>query len=309
MMTIPFTKMVGTGNDFLIVDTRRGATKRLKRQWPVISRALCDRRNGVGADGLLVLEPSTRADVRMRVFNPDGSEAEMCGNGARCVAVYVRQHQPSGKLKARLSSRLGEAGVESGKNITIETKAGVLSAMVRGERVALCMTDPTELEMKCSLELNGRHMPGGFVNTGVPHMVIPVKALDQLDITQLGRAVRDHPAFAPHGTNANFIETDAQHPTHLRIRTYERGVEAETLACGTGVTAAAIVHALRHANGSSRGRQSHRIQVETRGNDRLTVSFVTRHTGATVHVSDVVLEGPARRICDGTILWPVKGAR
>ena len=232
--TIPFTKMVGTGNDFIVVDTRRlPRLRRLPRRWGGVARALCDRRTGIGADGLLVLEPSRSADVRMRVFNPDGSEAKMCGNGARCVAQYVqrarRGRQPS---------------------VTIDTAAGMLDATVRRDRVAVRMMDPTALRLDLTLDVARRRIRLGAVNTGVPHAVVPVAALDAVDVSGLGRALRHHRAFAPQGTNVNFIQTDADHPDRLRIRTYERGVEEETRACGTGVTASALVYALSHGRRS-----------------------------------------------------------
>ena len=226
---IPFAKMVGTGNDFIVVDTRTHPRPALQRRWGSVARALCDRRTGIGADGLLVLEPSRSADVRMRVFNPDGSEAEMCGNGARCVAQYVQRAR-----RGRQSS------------VTIDTAAGLLDATVHRDRVAVRMTDPTALRLDLELDVKRRRIRLGAVNTGVPHAVVPVAALDEVDVSGLGRALRHHRAFGPQGTNVNFIQTDADHPDRLRIRTYERGVEEETLACGTGVTASALIHALSH---------------------------------------------------------------
>lgn len=285
-MRLSFTKMTGAGNDFVVVDARRQRVSSLHAQWPSVGRALCDRHLGIGADGLLVLERSSRADVRMRVINADGSEAKMCGNGARCAALY-------------LTSPQSIVHSPQPKKVTIEAKAGVLSAVVRGERVALRMTDPAGLQLEQTVRVGSKRIRLGFVDTGVPHAVVSVAALDAVDVTRLGRALRYHRDFLPKGTNVNFIQTDARRPNCLRIRTYERGVEGETLACGTGVAAAAIVHVLTASNGHATG--SRRVDVETRSGDRLTVSFTVTPKGDTLRMSDVVLEGPARRVFDGAV--------
>ena len=289
---IPFTKMVGAGNDFIIVDARSRRLASLKGRWRTLGRELCDRRGGIGADGLLVLEPSKAADVLMRVLNPDGSEAEMCGNGARCVALYLGRPQTTDHRR--------QTGT-----VRIETKAGVLSARVWGDRVALQMTDPTGLRLDVRVPVDGRRVRLGCVNTGVPHVVMPVSQLGRVDVERLGRRLRHHPQFAPRGTNVNFIQPAGTH--RLRVRTYERGVEAETLACGTGITASAIVSALSRTQGSRRiggNRTAYHVDVEARSGDSLTVSFDATRNGAGWRVRRVVLEGPARRICEGTVQWP-----
>lgn len=293
---IPFTKMVGTGNDFIVVDARLRRLRPLAARWRAVSRALCDRRLGVGADGLLVLEPSRSAAVKMRVFNPDGSEADMCGNGARCVARYVK------------SERASQANP-----VTIETRAGVLTARVRGERVSMQMPDPIVHRLDLPIGIGARRFRVGFVDTGVPHAVVPADALDEVDVIRTGRALRFHRRFAPRGTNVDFVQADAARPGRLRVRTYERGVEGETPACGTGVTASAVVHALsdasrpgaRHGavNGRSRRR---RIEVEARNRDVLTVSLTVVPDGRARRVTNVVLEGAARRVFDGTVDWPLR---
>ena len=277
---IPFAKMVSAGNDFLVVDARRTPSS----PWRRVSRSLCDRRYGIGADGLLVLEPSAKADVKMRVFNPDGSEADMCGNGARCVAVYLRDS----------SGRSGK------KSVSIETKAGMLTATVRGDRVAMRLTDPTAIRLHVPLRVNGHAVDATVLNTGVPHAVVRVSRLDHVAVNELGRALRFHRTLAPHGANVDFIQSStAAKP--LRLRTYERGVEAETPACGTGVAASAVAYVLRTARPR---RQRHRVAVETRSGDRMAVSFTVIPAGRRVAVTDLVLEGRARRICEGTVQWP-----
>ncbi|MBI4342319.1 MAG: diaminopimelate epimerase, partial [Candidatus Omnitrophica bacterium] len=258
--------------------------------WPQVARTLCSRHTGIGADGMLVLEASRRADVRMRIFNVDGSEAQMCGNGARCVALYHVQQQATSD-KQHGSTR---------RSVTIETKVGMLSAMVRGERVAMRMTDPTGLELGRRVAAGGCRFRLSVVNTGVPHAVVPVAAVDRVDVQRLGRTLRRHPAFAPRGTNVNFIQAAGR---RLRVRTYERGVEEETLACGTGIAASAIIHGLSRTNGSN-GRI--RVEVEPRSGDRLSVSFAVRHRRGEQRVTDVVLTGPAQRVFDGAVEWPTR---
>ncbi len=323
---VPFTKMVGTGNDFLVIDARTPRLRPLRGRWRAMSRTLCDRQRGVGADGLLVLERSRRATVRMRVFNPDGSEAEMCGNGARCVALYeatsprtklpiagglARRNvslrrtvlAPDCEVQCGVGASDQRPATQQNGSVTIETGAGVLSAQTHRGRVALRMTDPSEILLDGSLTIGGRRLAYGFVNTGVPHVVIATTSLERVDVMRLGRAIRSHRQFAPRGTNVNFIHAHARRPWSLQVRTYERGVEGETLACGTGITASAIVHALH------RGARSRRCQVEVtpRSGDRLTVSFDVRQAGSRLRVTQVVLEGPATRVFNGTVGWPIRG--
>ncbi len=297
MTRIPFTKLVGTGNDFVVVDTRSRKVTAPKQGWAAVSQAWCNRRHGIGADGVLVLEPSRRADVVMRVFNPDGSEAEMCGNGARCVALYqAHSTPPSG-------GRQQTAGSKNG-HITIETKAGILTATVKGERVAMRMTDPTNLREEFSVNIGGPALHMGFVNTGVPHAVVPVSDLSAVDVAQLGRLLRSHPFFAPAGTNVNFIQADARQPDRIQVRSYERGVEEETLACGTGVAASAVWHAVRTSRPAPGQHVRRRIEASVRSGDRLHVSMDLERIGRGVRVTNVMLEGPAQRVFDGVAEWP-----
>ena len=287
-MMIPFVKMVGTGNDFLIVDARARVGPVAKR-WPAFANAACDRRYGVGADGVLVLERSRIADVRMRIFNPDGSEAQMCGNGARCVAWYVAQ-----------ASRR-RRGVRS---VWLETIAGVLPAEVSGDLVRIRMTPPTDLRLDMSVPVAGRSVRLGFVNTGVPHAVVRVPDIEEVDVQALGRLLRHHQAFRPKGANVNFIQ--ASGPSKVRVRTYERGVEGETLACGTGVTAAAIIHALSRPQDGARDNGARHIHVQTRSGESLTVHVdVPEHGDGAV--GNVVLEGAVRWVCRGEVAWPTTG--
>ncbi len=302
---VPFSKLVGTGNDFVVVDGRRRAIGHaLAGSWKDLAVAMCDRRYGVGADGLLVLEPAPSVMARMRVFNPDGSEAEMCGNGARCVARYLS-----------LAAENGRKGGESNgqRVVTLVTKAGALRAQVHGDTVAMRMTDPTDLRLDVSMQVKGRRLQASSINTGVPHIVVPVSSLDRIDVAKLGRELRSHRMFAPAGTNVDFTEVDAEDRQRVRIRTYERGVEGETLACGTGVVAAAVIHVL-HAGRTTRmdstaAGAGTRVLVQVRSGEWLTVSLQVTRQGRAVRVSGMVLEGPARLICHGVFTWNKKGGR
>lgn len=281
--------MAGTGNDFLIVKPDARLRRRLGRHWSAAAREWCDRRLGVGADGLLVVEPSRRADGRMRIFNADGSEADMCGNGARCVARYLISASPRGMR--------GQA--------MVDTCAGVLRAQVDGDQVAITMPAPRHLRVGVPVTLRGRRLRVHAINTGVPHVVVPVASLSRMDVASLGRQLRFHPAFQPAGTNVNFIEADARRSDCVKIRTYERGVEGETLACGTGATASAILYAV--TNGMNGAPARRRVEVETHGGDTLAISFAARQCAGVWQVSDVVLEGAVRWICQGVVPWPLKG--
>jgi diaminopimelate epimerase len=279
--------MDGAGNDFILVDARRA--RAWPRDWRRISQALCDRHGGIGADGLLLLETARGADARMRIFNPDGSEAAMCGNGARCVARYVK----------------AAAGEANGRPVTIETRAGRLQARVRGARVAMRLTDPAEPPRDLTVRVGGRRLRVTRLDTGVPHAVVFVPAVARADVLRLGRALRRHSAFGTAGTNVDFVEVARSTPPVLRVRTYERGVEAETRACGTGMAAAAIAAAWRRSTGR-RGR-AWRVEVRPRSGDRLIVTFTVSPARPRARVQDVVLEGPARRLFAGTVSWPLEG--
>ena len=243
-MKIPFMKMSGSGNDFILVDHRTPVLK--KDQMPAFARMVCRRRISVGADGLIFIEPSERADFRWQFFNADGSEAEMCGNGGRCAARFAY-------LK----------GI-AGPSLTFETVAGVLSAQVNGMRVKLEMTEPHGLKLDEVVVVEGKAIRVSSLNTGVPHAVHFAEEVEKLDVVRMGRAIRNHPHFAPGGTNVNFVR--AGDGSCLVVRTYERGVEDETLACGTGVVASSLISAFK-------GLVKSPVSVQTRGGEVLRVHF------------------------------------
>jgi diaminopimelate epimerase len=243
-MRIPFTKMSGSGNDFILIDHREPFLKedRLKD----FIQKVCRRRVSVGADGLILIERSEKADFKWRFYNADGSEPEMCGNGGRCAA--------------RFASLKGIAG----PSLKFETLAGILSAQVDGKRVRLEMTKPFGLKLDETLVVDGKKEVFSFINTGVPHVVLFTKDLEKLDIVKVGRAIRRHSQFSPAGANVNFVRVEKG--ASLSVRTYERGVEDETLACGTGVVASALIAAFK-------GLVKSPVSIKTRGGEVLTVHF------------------------------------
>lgn len=262
-----FTKMNGAGNDFVMLDNRGGALRLTRAQ---IAR-LCDRHRGIGADGLLMVEPPENdADFRMRYYNADGGEAEMCGNGARCFARFAR--------------KLG--GPQNA--ISFETMAGVITAQFIGSEVRIHMSDPSDLRLDGEIAVDDGLLTVHSVNTGVPHAVIVVNDLEKADVVPLGAAVRHHGHFAPKGTNVNFLQVLG--PQSIAIRTYERGVEDETLACGTGVTACALIHHLLTGAASP-------VSVRVRGGDTMSVGF--EKGGYAFH--NVTLTGPADFVFEGDV--------
>jgi diaminopimelate epimerase len=262
-----FTKMNGAGNDFLLLDNRAGDLILTKAQ---IAR-LCDRHRGVGADGVLILESARDgADFRMRYHNADGGEAEMCGNGARCFARFA--DRTAGPLK----------------KMTFETPAGVIGAELHADLVTLQMSDPQDLRLEVEVPIDGEVIHAGYVDSGVPHVVVPVASIDEIDLDSLGAALRHHTLFQPRGANANFLERRG--PRSIAIRTYERGVEDETLACGTGVVASALLFAGREDLAGP-------IDVRVRGGEVLQVGFVREDE----RFRNVTLTGPADFVFDGVI--------
>jgi diaminopimelate epimerase len=262
-----FTKMNGAGNDFVLIDNRAGAEKFSAAE----IASLCDRHRGIGADGLLLVEASAgQADFRMRYFNSNGGEAEMCGNGARCFTRFVD----------RITGGFPD--------IRFETPAGIIEAHIEGENVRLEMSPPFNLVLGRILEIDGRKLSTHSVNTGVPHVVTFVEEIESTPVEEWGARIRHHPAFQPDGTNANFVKEIE--PGKVAIRTYERGVEGETLACGTGVTAAGLIYAALSDADSP-------VKLLVRGGDWLEVGF--QRTGD--EFEKVTLKGPAAFVFDGSI--------
>ena len=269
-MIIHFYKMTGAGNDFVMLDNRDLSQSAVLDAESI--EAICDRRFGVGADGLIAVEPPTgsEADFKMRYFNADGSEAEMCGNGARCFA--------------RFADALAQRGE---KDLCFETLAGLIHAHFEDDgNVTINLTSPHSLKLDVVPADDVVPAPVHFINTGVPHAVTFLPNIDEIDVKEMGAHLRYHEAFAPAGTNANFVEVID--PQHIAIRTYERGVEDETLACGTGMTACALIHATINNAASP-------VLIDVKGGDTLRVSF--RKSGN--DFTDVFLTGPADFVYEG----------
>jgi diaminopimelate epimerase len=267
---LSFTKMNGAGNDFVLLDNRSGKLRLNSDELAF----LCDRHRGIGGDGVLLLETAVNgADFRMRYYNSDGGEAEMCGNGARCFARFAD------KIAGPFSE------------VSFETPAGIIRAKIEGDRVTVNLGSPHGLQLDRKLQVEGRDYSVHLLNTGVPHAVLIVDDLDSTPVYELGRAIRYHQEFRPKGANVDFIKERA--PGKIGIRTYERGVESETLACGTGVTAAALVYSRLQSVGSP-------VQVQVKGGDWLEVAFTS--TGD--EFKDVMLRGPADFAFEGVIEIP-----
>jgi diaminopimelate epimerase len=263
-----FVKMNGAGNDFVFIDNR---ARKIQLQPAQIVR-LCDRHKGVGADGVILLVPclSGRADWAWDFYNSDGSSAEMCGNGARCFARFVR----------RLTGAKG--------NLPFETRAGVITARFQGDEVTVNLTPPKDLRLRQQVKLSIGPTEIHSLDTGVPHAALFVADADKAMVQPLGAEIRHHPHFAPRGTNVNFVQVLG--PGKIRVRTFERGVEGETLACGTGVTASALIAA------ELRGFPSP-IKVQVQSGDMLEISF-DRNNG---QFANVGLAGPAEFVFEGRI--------
>ncbi|HSH50144.1 MAG TPA: diaminopimelate epimerase [Bacteroidales bacterium] len=255
-MKFTFSKYQGTGNDFIIIDNRNNSANLTKKQ----IAQLCNRRFGVGADGLMLLENHLEFDFNMRYFNSDGNEGSMCGNGGRCLVAFAQSL----------------AIID--KETTFNTIDGTHKAIIKQKDiVSLQMRDVTEI-----LRMDGHY----FVDTGSPHYVIFSQNIKDIDVYTEGKKIRESNRFAPSGTNVNFVEVRGE---ELYVRTYERGVENETLSCGTGVTAAAIcASAEKHTDKNS-------LDIITRGG-KLNVRF-QKDTNRSY--TNVWLTGPATFVFKG----------
>lgn len=274
---IRFFKMTGSGNDFIIIDNMDGQFS--SADSPELVRLACRRKLSVGADGLIFIEPDARVDFCWRFYNADGSEAEMCGNGARCAArfAYLR-------------------GIVRKPQIAFRTVAGIIHAEIIDARVKIQVSPPHGLELNFPLDVEGKPFHLNFINTGVPHVVHFLADKRQLDAAHVftwGRALRFHQRFQPAGANVNFAAVEAVH--RMAVRTYERGVEDETLACGTGSIAAALI-------GAALDQVESPVEVVTRSGETLTVYFARERQGNDIRFMEVYLEGAAKVVYEAD-LW------
>jgi diaminopimelate epimerase len=265
---LPFAKMSGSGNDFILIDNRTDLL--LDSKLPAFILGICRRRHSVGADGVILIEGSRTADFRWRFFNSDASPAAMCGNGARCAARFA--------VLEGICNR----------QVRFETETGMVEAQVNGMHVKVKMAEPENLALDLPVELSTGPASVSRVDTGVPHAVVFTRDLQKVDVAQLGREIRFHQQFAPLGVNTDFI--CAEPSGLLAIRTYERGVEGETLACGTGAVAGAVIAACKLGLASP-------VMVRTAGGEILTVSFEKRGE----QFREVHQEGAARLIYRGVL--------
>ncbi len=271
---VPFVKMSGTGNDFILIDHRKPVLA--PEALADFAAKICRRKFSIGADGLILLEDSSEADFQWQFFNADGSVAEMCGNGARCAA--------------RFAFLQGIAPAE----MRFATLAGIIEASVSEKDVAVKMTDPFDLKMDQRIMVEDKEYIVHSIDTGVPHAVVFVDDIVGTDVRVLGRLIRHHQAFMPAGTNVHFAQRQGE---VIKVRTYERGVEDETLACGTGAAACAIIAALLDQAASPVG-------IITSGNDRLTIVFDLqegKEDGQDVLIKNVFLKGLAHTIYSGEL--------
>jgi diaminopimelate epimerase len=265
-MDLHFLKMSASGNDFILIDNREKTVDGLFPDIKSFVTRVCERRHSVGADGVILIEKSEALDFEWRFYNADGSEAEMCGNGGRCAARFAHVK-----------------GI-AGQHMAFGTLSGTMKAEVDpGGKVKLQLTRPTELKLDYPIRLDNRELFVSSVNTGVPHAILITDHIDRAPVEELGRMVRYHKSF-PKGTNVDFVEIMDRE--NIKIRTYERGVEGETYACGTGAVATGVVL-------KEKGLTGDVVNIWTRGGEIIRV-YINE---------EVYLEGSARIIYSGT-LWP-----
>jgi len=259
---LKFTKAEASGNDFVIF---KG--KPLVKNFPLFVKKICDRRFGIGADGILLFEKSKKSDFALKIYNADGSHPKMCGNGARCIALWAVK-----KLKIK------------NKKLKLETEAGEISAQVKKNNfVKVEMPSPKNLKTNFKINLGTKKILANFVIVGVPHTVIFVKNVDRANVDELGRKIRYHRIFKPAGTNVDFVEV--VNSKYIKVRTYERGVEGETLACGTGISSSSFI-------AKKLGLVKDNIRVLTKSGEILKIS---------IDGDAIFLEGKTRLVFDGEI--------
>jgi len=270
-MSIFFTKMSGSGNDFIIIDNRELVIEASAKR-DFVSK-ICVPKISVGADGVIFIENSEKFDFKWDFYNGDGSSAEMCGNGGRCVARYAYEKKIAPE------------------KMSFETTAGIIKAEIKGSYVRIKLTSPENLQRNLDIILNEKTFRVDCLNTGVPHTIVYTQDIMNEDVCGVGRGIRSHSKFSPAGTNVDFVQKHGE--DELRVRTYERGVEDETLACGTGVVASALLASLA-------GMVQPPVRVQTQGGEVLTVDFEA--TDGDENFGEVFLEGSAKFVFEGTLV-------
>lgn len=276
---INFTKMQAGGNDFVVLDNRK---KFHPENYSQLAKKMCINKFSVGADGLLILENLAKKVKRnthfqMRYFNPDGSEANFCGNGASCLALFAYEKKIAPAKMNFLS------------------KSGLVSAMVKNGKVKLKMTNPQRLNLDFTLDIDGKKYLLSFINTGVPHTVNFIREIDKIDVQKLGKIIRFHQFFQPDGTNVNFVQVKDKNT--ISIRTYERGVEDETLSCGTGAVASAIIAGVKNLVKPPVGADRPPVKVLTQSGETLKVYYQIKNN----QIDEVYLENSPKIVYTGEI--------
>jgi len=257
-----FMKITGSGNDFVLFNN---LTQNIKNRRHLAIQ-VCKPKYGIAADGAIFLEKSKKADYRMRIFNPDGSEAEMCGNGLRCLIRFIHEENLSQK-----------------RTFFIETGAGIYKTLIDGVDVSVEMFIVGEPRFNIDVKSDKKKFIVHLVNTGVPHVIIIVDNIENIDVKKYGPLIRYHKIFQPAGVNVDWLQIVNRHLG--KIRTYERGVEAETLACGTGIVASVICAA-------KLGKFSSPVRIQARSGEKLTVSFLN-------DFSQILFRGKTKLIFEG----------
>ena len=276
MKKIVFTKMSGAGNDFVLLDNSQNADLQVTQE---LVRKLCDRRNGIGADGLITIDDSRTYDFIMNYYNADGSTGSLCANGARCAILFASK---TTRLKDKSTKFLSNE---------IEYKGEIIS----NSEIKFYLNPPRKIKYNFKIQAGGRLITAHFADTGSPHVVIDINesegfltSFEKVQVDILGREIRYLSEFAPDGTNVNFIIVKKN---VIHIRTYERGVEAETLACGTGSVAAALISYATH-------KILPPVELLTKGNEKLFVNFDVENS----KVKNLSLAGPAKVVFTGEMI-------
>ncbi len=275
MKHLTFTKMSGAGNDFVFVDKKQNDSLQVHTN---LVQKICDRRNGVGADGLITIEDSTTHNFIMNYYNADGSTGSLCANGARCALLFASE---SGRLEDKKAKFISNG---------IEYKGEVIS----DSEIKFYLNPPKKIKYNFKIKAGGKLLNAHFADTGSPHVVIDINetegflnSLDTVSVDALGREIRNLPEFSPGGTNVNFVNVKDE---EIHIRTYERGVEAETLACGTGSVAAALICFVTK-------KLSVPVKIIPKSNEKLFVNFDVENS----KVRNLSLTGPAKVTFTGKI--------
>ncbi len=274
-MEIKFSKLSGSGNDFICIDNRCGDYDDIldgKERSAGFARALCSRARGIGADGVIFAQsPQVEGvcEIAARFFEPDGSECELCGNGTGCFVRWVIDNGWVSRGRVRI---LTPAGVVIGENGSGDDTG----------YVKVCIPDPQQMQTDVTVLLGDRSIKCDYVVMGVPHVVLYVDRIDSADVGGMGPALRRHERFRPQGVNVNFVEI--LDTGRISLRTWEFGVEGETLACGTGSAAAAIITALRRNWPGEYFSGKKAVWVDTKGGDALKIYFTRQSDGRIDHV-------------------------